>query len=147
MLRDAGRRETTGPVIAAAPGGEYIVTQSSTARASLLELEQIDSLLEVAGVDGVNDILAAFWRSTDELSADLSRCVASGECTQAARTAHALKGSAANVGAILLSEAARDVEAHSKTGDLVAARDALERLVKIYRETRAALESHISARA
>jgi HPt (histidine-containing phosphotransfer) domain-containing protein len=147
MLSDARPRETAGPAIAAASGGEFVVVQRSTAQASLLESDQIDSLLDVAGVDGVRDILAAFWRSTDELSADLSRCVATGECTQAARSAHALKGSAANVGALRLADAARDVEAHSKTGDLVAAKHALEKLASIYRDTRAALESHVDARA
>jgi HPt (histidine-containing phosphotransfer) domain-containing protein len=113
----------------------------------LLEPEQIDSLLDVAGVDGVKDILAAFWRSTDELSADLSRCAATGEYSQAARTAHALKGSAANVGAQRLSEAARDVELKSKNGDLAAMRDAVERLAAIYCETRAALEGHVNAKS
>ncbi len=122
------------------------MVKNSAAQALLLESGQIDSLLDVAGVDGVNDILAAFWRSTDELSADLSRCVATGEITQAARAAHALKGSAANVGAHRLSEAARDVETLSKNGDLTAMRDALERLAAIYRETRLALESHVNAR-
>lgn len=112
---------------------------------SLLESEQIDSLLDIAGVDGVRDILAAFWRSTDELSADLARCAETGEAGEAARIAHALKGSAANVGAMRLAEAARDVEALSKTGDHVAARDAIERLAAIYRETRAALERHVDA--
>lgn len=123
------------------------MVQRQAAQALLIESEQIDSLLDIAGVEGVRDILNAFWRSTEELSADLARCVAIGECTQAARSAHALKGSAANVGANRLADAARDVETHSKTGDLVAARNALEKLVAIYRETRAALESHVNARA
>ena len=121
--------------------------QRQAVQASLLEFEQINGLLDVAGVDGVLDILSAFWRSTDELSADLLRCVECGECVQAARTAHALKGSAANVGALRLSEAARDVETLSKNGNLPAAREALERLADIYRDTRAELEKHVSARA
>ncbi len=121
------------------------MAQQPASRALLLESEQIDSLLDVAGVVGVRDILDAFWRSTDELSADLARCVATGDCFAAARTAHALKGSAANVGAQRLAEAAREVETHTKTGDLVAARDAIVRLAAIYRETRAALERHVDA--
>lgn len=145
MLRDAWSRETTGWAAAAASGGELFVVQHSTAQASLLELEQIDSLLDIAGVDGVRDILEAFWRSTDELSADLARSVVSGDSGQAARTSHALKGSAANVGAMRLAEAARDVETLSKRGDLVAALGAIERLAAIYRETRAAIERHVDA--
>lgn len=122
------------------------MVQRSTAQASLLDSEQIDSLLDIAGVDGVRDILDAFWRSTDELSANLAVCVETGECGQAARTAHALKGSAANVGAHRLAEAARDVESLSKSGDLTAASDALIRLAATYRETRAALECRVNAR-
>jgi HPt (histidine-containing phosphotransfer) domain-containing protein len=123
------------------------MVQRSTAQASLLELEQINGLLDIAGVDGVKDILAAFWRSTDELSADLARSVEGGESGHAARTAHALKGSAANVGAMRLAEAAREVETLTKSGDLALARAAIERLAAIYRETRAALEQHVDAHA
>ncbi len=121
------------------------MVQRSTAQALLLEYEQIDGLLEVAGVDGVKDILGAFWRSTDELAADLARSIEGGEGGQAARTAHALKGSAANVGALRLAEAAREVETLSKSGDFATARAAIERLAAIYRETRAALERHVDA--
>jgi HPt (histidine-containing phosphotransfer) domain-containing protein len=123
------------------------VAHQSKAQALLLESEQIDSLLDIAGVVGVKDILAAFWRSTDELSADLKKCVETGDREAAARVAHALKGSAANVGAQRLAQAARDVEPHTKSGDLVAARDAIERLANIYRETRAALEAHVDNHA
>lgn len=120
---------------------------NSTAKTSLIESEQIDGLLDIAGVAGVNDILDAFWRSTDQLSADLARCLSGGEYAEAARAAHALKGSAANVGANRLAEAARLVESLSRNGDLAGAGDALKRLAAIYRETREALERHIAARA
>ena len=128
-------------------GGDIFVVQSSTAQGLLLESEQIDSLLDVAGVDGVRDILDAFWRSTDDLSADLARCAETGACADAARAAHALKGSAANVGAQRLSQAARDIEALSKSGDLSAVREALATLAAIYRDTRAELDRHLNARA
>lgn len=119
----------------------------STRHAALIESDQIDGLFDVAGVDGVKDILAAFWRSTDKLSADLSECVSSGACVEAGRTAHALKGSAANVGASRLADAARTVETCAKNGDLVAAKRALDRLSVVYKETREALERLIAARA
>jgi HPt (histidine-containing phosphotransfer) domain-containing protein len=127
------------------PGGDFFVDLSSATKEALIEAEQIDGLLEIAGVDGVKEILDAFWRSTDQLSADLERSVREGEFVAAARTAHALKGSAANVGANRLAEAARIVEVHSRGGDLPEAKEAIERLAAIYRETREALERHISA--
>ncbi|MFN3960705.1 MAG: Hpt domain-containing protein [Parvularculaceae bacterium] len=119
----------------------------SAAETPLIESEQIDSLLDAAGVDGVKDILEAFWRSTDQLSADLARCIETGACADAARTAHALKGSAANVGANRLADAARRVEALSKNGDLAGVTSAVDRLAAIYRETRAALDRLLSERA
>ncbi|MDZ7628636.1 MAG: Hpt domain-containing protein [Parvularculaceae bacterium] len=118
----------------------------STFQTSLIELEQIDSLLEAAGVDGVRDILAAFWRSTDDLSAELVRCIDKGECVPAGRTAHAIKGSAANVGAHQLAISAREVEGYARIGDLSAARSAIERLMTIYRQTRAELDCYVASR-
>jgi HPt (histidine-containing phosphotransfer) domain-containing protein len=139
----AGRHRTGAK---AASGGDEFVDLSSAARVSLIESEQIDSLLDAAGIDGVRSILEAFWRSTDKLSAELARNVSEGEIAEAARAAHALKGSAANVGANRLAEAARIVETLSKSGDIGAAKEALLRLAAIYRETRDALERHIAAR-
>lgn len=140
----SGRRRTSQQ---AGPGGDLLVDASPTAQATLIESEQIDGLLDIAGVGGVREILDAFWRSTDQLSADLERFVAGGESVEAARVAHALKGSAANVGANRLAEAARVVEFHSKNDELIEARRAIERLAAIYHETRVALERHIEARA
>lgn len=142
-MREAIRWETTGPAEIAESGGDSFLETQSTLQSPLLELEQIDSLLDVAGVEGVRDILAAFWRSTDDLAAELVHCIDKGECVAVGRTAHALKGSAANVGANLLSDAAREVEGHARTGDLSAARSAIERLLSIYGQTRAALENHV----
>lgn len=119
----------------------------STRQAALIESDQIDGLFDVAGVDGVKDILAAFWRSTDKLSVDLADCVSNGACVEAGRTAHALKGSAANVGASRLADAARTIETCVKNGDLPAAKHALERLAVVYKETREALERLVDARA
>jgi HPt (histidine-containing phosphotransfer) domain-containing protein len=139
----AGRHRTGAK---AASGGDEFVDLSSALRVSLIESEQIDNLLDAAGVDGVRSILEAFWRSTDKLSAELMRNVSEGEFAEAARAAHALKGSAANVGANRLAEAARIVETLSKSGDIGAAKEALVRLAAIYRETRDALERHMAAR-
>jgi HPt (histidine-containing phosphotransfer) domain-containing protein len=112
---------------------------------SILEWSQIDGLIEAAGVCGVQDILDAFWRSTDDLSANLKVQIAAGEFTEAARTAHAIKGSAANVGAQLLAEAARDIETYIKSDRKAGPEAALDRLARIYAETRAALEAHLAA--
>jgi len=120
---------------------------TSTADTGLVDYSQIDSLLEVAGRDGVNEILRAFWKSTDALIRDLNNEIAAQDFTAAARTSHAIKGSAANVGANRLANAARDVEASCKIADNAGAAAAVLRAVDAYEKTRAVLTARVEAAA
>lgn len=117
------------------------------ASAELVDFSQVDALLDVAGRDGVDDIMRAFWRSTDDLSRQMRLQIGGGNYADAARTAHAIKGSAANVGACLLAAAARSVELCCKTGDEAGALAALESLDRTYAQTRLVLTAHIEAAA
>jgi HPt (histidine-containing phosphotransfer) domain-containing protein len=117
------------------------------ASGELVDFSQIDALLDVAGRDGVDDIMCAFWRSTDGLARQLKLQIAEGNYSEAARTAHALKGSAANVGACLLAAAARSVELCCKASDEPGAIVALEDLDRICAQTHLALTAHIEAAA
>lgn len=111
---------------------------------AIIDWSQIDGLIEVAGVTGVREILDAFWRSTEELSAALKSQIAAGDFAAAARTAHAIKGSSANVGAQMLADAAREIEVYAKSNELKAPEAALATLSRIYGETRAALEARLT---
>lgn len=113
----------------------------------LVDFSQIDALLEVAGRDGVNDILDAFWRSTDNLTNQLRAFLSEGNFTEAAKAAHALKGSAANVGASLLALAAREIEMGCKTGDAAAASSALHSLSDAHCKTRSAMAERVEKAA
>ncbi len=88
---------------------------------SAIELGQIDSLISAAGVDGTRSILEAFQRSTTDLLKLLSDGVEGGALEDAYRTAHAVKGSAANVGAQLLAETAAAIEKACRAGDAASA--------------------------
>jgi len=110
-----------------------------------LDVTQIDCLLEVAGIDGVNEIISAFWKSTDSLLATLRLALENSDGADAARIAHALKGSAANVGAMALSAAAREMEGGAKSGDFSAAKSAFYRSTAVYEETRRALAARVDA--
>lgn len=112
-----------------------------------IDFSQIDALLSAAGRDGVNDIMHAFWRSTDNLANQLRRQLEENDFEEAARTSHAIKGSAANVGACLLSAAARSVEVCCKDRDAAAGVAALDELLSVYQETRRVLTAHIDAAA
>ncbi len=86
-----------------------------------LELDQVNGLIAAAGVDGTREILDAFWRSTEELLDALSAQVGDGALALAAQTAHAIKGSAANVGASRLAKTAAQLEIACKAENADAA--------------------------
>ena len=112
---------------------------------ALLDREQIDSLVAAAGVDGTWEILDAFRRSTDDLLAKLHVELASGDLAEAARTAHALKGSAANVGALTLSSAARKVEDACRSQNGAGAQESLAGAGSHFEATLAAFKAVLDA--
>lgn len=93
------------------------MSQHDTHGGPVLETEQLEGLLMAAGPDGLNDILDAFWRSTNDLLSQLNGQIQSGDFAEAARTAHAIKGSASNVGANLLANIAKEMENACREGD------------------------------
>lgn len=115
--------------------------------ADLIDFSQIDALLSAAGRDGVNDIMDAFWRSTDNLADRLRLQLEEDDFIEAAKTSHAIKGSAANVGACRLATAARTVETFCRNRDAAGAIAALDDLLRAYRESRRVLTAHIDAAA
>lgn len=98
-----------------------------------MHLEQVDGLVAAAGVEGAKEILDAFHRSTADLLEALGSQLSDAEMDAALATAHAVKGSAANVGAKRLAETAarieeacRDMDADSAGGSLQDARHDFE---------------------
>ena len=128
-------------------GGETMgipVNQGACAQ-KVLETEQIDGLLAAAGCEGVNQILEAFWRSTNALLGALKTHLDSQNWAEAARAAHALKGSSANVGAAQLSAAAREFETQCHTSDVDGAQKALADTGAAYERTKTAFHEHLTA--
>lgn len=111
--------------------------------ADLVETAQLDGLIDAAGVDGVREILSAFWRSTDGLVADLKRQLVSSDQAAALRSAHALKGSALNVGASRFAETLRRVEEACRAGDLQSASRFASTAEDDYRDTIVAFEDRL----
>ncbi len=112
--------------------------------AAHLQVEQIDSIVAAAGVEGARDILDAFWRSTMELLEGLASQIAEGDFGLAAQTAHAVKGSAANVGAQLLSTTAATIENACKSGDHALATGLLQQVAMEFETVRVCFEEHLS---
>lgn len=101
------------------------MTEPQTMEPSHIQLDQVNSLVSAAGVDGARAILEAFQRSTTELLTSMRDGLRGGALVDASRDAHAVKGSAANVGAQLLAETAALIEKACKAGDAASAADML----------------------
>jgi len=104
--------------------------------------EQINGLIAAAGVDGTREILQAFWQSTEDLLMALREQVLAGDHENAAKTAHGLKGSSANVGAIDLEDSAREIELLCRAGDVLDVSD-VERMVVSFEQARIDFEDHL----
>ncbi|MBB4657552.1 Hpt domain-containing protein [Parvularcula dongshanensis] len=105
---------------------------------NVIEAEQLTVLAHAAGKEAVEPILDAFWQSNDELADQLSNALSSQDIDAIAKAAHALKGSASNLGAVRMAETAREIEYAGKASDLPAVRSAYDRLFGDIEVTKAA---------
>ena len=96
----------------------------SETMSELIDGEQIRVLADAAGKEMVTPILDAFWQSNDELMAQLDDAIVTGDAGAAAKVAHALKGSASNLGANAVAETSKRIEHAAKANDLETARGA-----------------------
>ena len=107
----------------------------------LIDGEQVRVLASAAGKEAVTPILDAFWQSNDELLAQLKAAIAQGDADAAAKVAHALKGSAGNLGANAVAETSKRIEFAAKASDLETARAASEALPGQIEGSKAAFEA------
>ena len=111
----------------------------------MIEREQMDGIVAAAGVESASDIMDAFWRSTDSLVAAIEAALENGVLKEAADTAHALKGSAANVGAAGISNCTTEFEKHCVDGNLTGAREAFPSVRECVEKTRAAFSDYFAS--
>lgn len=109
-----------------------------------LEHEQIDGLIAAAGVGGAREIIEAFCRSTRELIDALRAQISDNALDLGARTGHAIKGSAANVGALGLARAAATLEEACRRGDAGGAGAALAQVSTEFDAAQRAFEDHFN---
>ncbi|NNU17147.1 Hpt domain-containing protein [Parvularcula sp. ZS-1/3] len=113
----------------------------------IIDDEQITMLVQGAGVEAVIPILEAYWESNDELTAALEKGISAESPTDIAATAHGLKGSSANLGAMLVADRAKEIELAAKSGDLNMVRELFQKLPKDIAETRTAFDAIIESAA
>ncbi len=91
-------------------------------------LQMLADLQEPGEPDLLRELLTLFLRDTPERLDVVRQAVADGNLDAAARAAHSLKGSAANLGALDLHELASQTEQRARAGDTSGVRTLLEQL-------------------
>jgi len=111
------------------------MTGLSDQKHQYLQRDQLDGLVAAAGVGGASDIMDAFWRSTATLVDALETAITENDFDEASKLAHALKGSAGNVGAGAICSKTKILEACCKDENLGEAKDIIIELHKIVETT------------
>ena len=88
------------------------------------------------------DLLALFFARTPELLGQIARAIADKEAQKLERSAHALKGTAGNLGAIALMKLAENLELIGAQSKLNEAPECLAELERIYPLTKSELETN-----
>lgn len=109
-----------------------------------LQLEQIDGLVAAAGADGAREIMDAFQRSTCGLLTSLGGHLDEANHNAAAADAHAIKGSAANVGGKRLADTASRIEQACREGDTANAKTALQSAREDYELFTLCFDEHLN---
>ncbi|MEM1409585.1 MAG: Hpt domain-containing protein [Pseudomonadota bacterium] len=111
----------------------------------IIDDEQISMLVEGAGIEAVRPILDAYWESNDQLTAAIQRGIDASDGAEVAASAHGLKGSSANLGAVVVASRAKEIEYAAKAGDMAAVRDAFSKLSQDISATRKAFDDILKA--
>ena len=112
----------------------------------ILDKSVIASLRELGGADDPGlfiELVNLFLADTPERMRTLSEALDSKDPTALERSAHALKSSAANLGALGLSTLFRDIESAGREKNLERAASLVARAVPEYQRVEAALRSEI----
>ena len=113
----------------------------------VLAEDQLEALIASAGVDVTRSIVDALILSNDQLMTALHEGFSQGDLTAIANTAHAIKGSSANLGAVLVAERARQIERASKEGNIANAQAAFNQMSADLTLTSAALINFFVSKA
>ena len=106
------------------PGGKEAVAIPVEEKARVLDYDELVARLD-GDVETADLILTELAMQLPLQFADLAGCVEDGDCAQAGRLAHKMKGAAANVGADYLCGVLAELEQYGETGQLFQIRELL----------------------
>lgn len=104
----------------------------------ILDLDTLNTLKEVIG-DDLKEIIDSFLQLLPGQLDAIETSARANDATNMRLHAHTLKGSAANVGAVALSEISYDLETHAKNGDTAGSLSKMTNLRMVANNTQDAL--------
>lgn len=110
-----------------------------------LDLDVVAGLLELGDPDFFAELVDDFVTSTGPYLERLASAVAAGDAESVYQTAHAMKSSAANMGATRFSELCRRAEAAGRSGDVGGLDSLVADLTLEYEDVREALAAAAAA--
>jgi CheY-like chemotaxis protein len=124
---------------------------SASAVDAQLDVARLDELRELddpqAGVSYIDKVMASFLGRADDELAGITAAAEARDLDRVGALAHKLVGSALNLGAVPLGEAAREVENHARRGALADVDAALPALGERLADTLVAMRTYLGDRA
>ena len=129
-----------------APPLQQVDEASPAAVAGVIDEAVLRELQEIMDEDYL-DLLRTYLGNAPELIGQTRTAIESGDAAAMVLPVHSLKSSSANVGAMRLSELAKEAEQLAKAGDLVAAETAFCAVETAFAEAESALRGHLAAQS
>jgi len=114
----------------------------------VIDHEAIKALADLNPDDNgefLKEIIAIFLEDTPQRLAELEDCVSKGDVTRYIRAAHSIKGSSANMGAMVLRQTAEELEHKAKNNGLAGTEELFRRLQADYADAAAEISKLIPA--
>jgi HPt (histidine-containing phosphotransfer) domain-containing protein len=107
---------------------------------AIIDLTTFNQLKDLMGGDFLVELIDTYNTETAALIDHLGQALASGDVLSFERYAHSIKSSSASLGALSLSQQARELEMMGKANDLSGASLKLEQLVANFQQVKRSLE-------
>ncbi len=138
------KQESLARTLEAWVQSEEAPSREENARNARHETAALDSavlagLRELGGDDLLSELAGLFLEDTPQRLEGLREAIENGDAPAVERTAHALKGSSANIGAVAMSELTAQLQDAGRGGVLSGAPELLERLEREFERVRAEL--------
>lgn len=115
---------------------------------SLLDLSQVNMLLDSGGeesIELINEILVLFEEESRAKFSDLKTAKEKADAEAFGYAAHAISGSSANIGGVVVWQKAKSMENDCKTGDPQVAFSMLDELEADFNRTLGELKAYVAS--